>query len=340
MVYQCEECGYSTNKKDHYERHINRKTTCRDKIKLKFNLQNVYGDLQNVYGDLQNVYGDLQNVYAPIICSKCNNEFSSMYTLRRHSINCKGVSSPLECQKCGKTFSSRAGKSQHLKHVRCVDDIPNIIDNSVHHNTTINGNVTIQNNYNSNHVHMNVFGQEDFSYLENDTYIVHKFNSFSKDSVYGATNMIMSLLFDPERPENHTIIKTTERGSGVMIRGVDSQWHYREFEDVLDVFNSTAEAFVSFYEKYRKHNNIKLVEQKEFRRVRSFAKVLRKLGCTLDDAFEKELGIYDESESDDSSDEEKKLERMNKKFEKATLTNIFTNTKIMYKYRKGKVIKK
>ncbi len=151
----------------------------------------------------------------------------------------------------------------------------------------------------------------------------------------------MSLLFDPERPENHTIIKTTERGSGVMIRGEDSQWHYREFEDVLDVFNSTAEAFVSFYEKYRKHNNVKLVEDKEFRRVRSFAKVLRKLGCTLNDAFEKELGIFEESDnSEDSSDEEKKLERLNKKFEKATLTNIFTNTNTMYTYKNGNVTKK
>jgi len=179
--------------------------------------------------------------------------------------------------------------------------------------------------------------------MEHDDYIIDKMNKFSKDKVYGVSKMITSMLFDPERPENHTIIKTSERGSGVMIRGDDYEWEYRDFEDIVDVLNTTAEAFMKFYDKYRTEKNIKLVEPKEFQRVKSFAKMLRKLGCTLDDKFEQYLGIYEGSDSEDSADEEKnekELKKTNKKFEKATLNNFYTNTTTMYKYTDGGIIKK
>jgi hypothetical protein len=93
---------------------------------------------------------------------------------------------------------------------------------------------------------------------------------------------------------------------------------------------------------FKKKHNIALTEPKEYCRVRRFAKLLRRLGCILDDEFERELDIYEGSDSEDSDDEEKnkkKIDKTNSKFERASLNNIYTNTKKLYRCVNGKMVK-
>nr|QOI90550.1 hypothetical protein HWQ62_00419 [Pyramimonas orientalis virus] len=342
MVYECENCGYSTNRKEHHERHLNRKITCKKKSIVDLDLRNVQKNLRNVQKNLRNVQKNLRNV-KETICSKCNKELSTVYRLKEHYEKCLGSHS-LQCSICFKEFNTRGAKHYHMNNVDCSkSDIISSKSKIVNdHSTVINGNVNIYND-NSRHIHVNMFGMEDFAYLENDDYILDKLNNFSKYDVYGVSKLIISLLFNPDKPENHTIIKTNERGTGVMIRGNDDEWEYREFDDVKEVMFSIVEVFMEFYQLFKMNRDIKLVEPKEFKRVKRFAKLVRKLGCILDDELEKELGICGDTDSDDSEDDDKnglELEKLNKKFNNATLKNIYNKTKQLYKYVNGEIVKK
>ena len=124
--WKCINCGYGTNKKQNYEKHISRPTACEKRLKRNgqiVNGQNVNADVnvgcQNVNADVnvgcQNVNASIEHIN---YCKKCNKILSSKRNLDRHVKNCNGIN-PLQCSICKVYFTTRQGKYQHMKNVKC-----------------------------------------------------------------------------------------------------------------------------------------------------------------------------------------------------------------------------
>mgnify|MGYP001033771965 CR=1 FL=1 len=133
----CIKCGYDTNKKQNYEKHISRSSACEKRIKrlqIKDYSQDVNPSVNPVPQDVnpsvdstprdvnpsvdptpQNVNLNNKNNFK---CEFCDKELCSLWNLKRHIITCKKADS-LQCPTCKKIFTSRQGKYKHMKSVKC-----------------------------------------------------------------------------------------------------------------------------------------------------------------------------------------------------------------------------
>jgi len=95
IVYTCK-CGYSTNRKSNLDTHQNRKTR------------------QDICIPIDETVLQL----AKNECCKCNKILSSSRNLKNHELRCNGLD-VLQCPTCTKFFKNKAGKSQHMKNIKC-----------------------------------------------------------------------------------------------------------------------------------------------------------------------------------------------------------------------------
>jgi hypothetical protein len=350
-MYECDKCGYISNKKCNLEKHKKRKNPCgrayigNDKVceENDGGEHNVTQKKQNVTQNIQNVTIEEQNVTpidSKIKCNYCKNSFFNHQSLKRHALICKGVDN-LTCFKCKCTFKTRNAKYYHLKNVKCDNKqiiIPNETvynvngDMNTTTNNTIHNNNTILNNTQNNHIHINCFGKEDLSYLLKDNNLIHRINNYSKDGVYGLVKMIDDIYLNQEKPENNTIIKPNERGDGLYIRSNDD-WEYREFEDIKDDLIKSLDKYIDIYKQVKQGNNIQLTEPKERRRIKRFVTILLTVGGMLNEDLCNELQI----DEDDIDEEEE--DKMNKKFGNATMDKLHKKTHVMFKRINGKMTK-
>jgi hypothetical protein len=362
MTYECEHCGYETLSKCNIEKHKNRKYPCHRTIHgnenktKKVNLGDMvcaepaqkrpviahYIHAGNP--ELKSNESSLVN-RSKHTCHKCSKIFARKSNLARHETTCKyvettEVNNSLQCETCKKTFQTAKGKYQHIKNVSCdgfydtcAENI-NVVNNSVQYNQTTNNIDNSVHNTQTNNIHINVFGQEDLSYLLKDTGMVYRINNYSKEGVYGLVKMIDEIFMNKERPENNTLIKPQERGEGLYIRQNDD-WEYREYEDVKDSIVSSLDRYIDMYHKVKKGNNIKLTDPKERNRIKQLIVLLIAIGGMTNQELCKELSI---SQNDISFDEDD--DKINKKFDKATMNRLHTKTDIMFQKEGGGWISK
>lgn len=334
MRYECVDCGYTTDKKFNFEKHKNRKTTCkRDSNFGNKGKQNVNPIQQIRNDDAQNSNDDAQirNDGAQIrneehICNKCNKRLSNIFSLRRHVYKCKGVDN-LTCEKCFKKFSSVASKNNHKRNINCSSlsktkmiDTTHETNNNISNNTLINGNHN--NNTNVQNITINSFGNENLNHLIQDKDIIYKTNNFSKKGVYGLVDIIDHIYLNPEHPENNTIIKLNEKGDDVLVMNESNTWEYREYEDVKDQFVEALNNFLRIYNKKKNELNIKLVEQKERNRIKEFIIFLMTIGGIIEDDLAEELNVDDDYIVNE--------EKINNKFDKATLSKLFFKSNLFF----------
>ena len=108
----CIKCGYDTNKKQNYEKHISRPTACEKRIKRHDKMHNVVpcspicspNVVPNVVSCSPNVVPCSPNVVP-------NNKLQHNSENNIHS---------LQCQTCLKVFSCRQNKYRHIKAGKCV----------------------------------------------------------------------------------------------------------------------------------------------------------------------------------------------------------------------------
>ena len=255
MVYECEHCGYQTNKNSNFLRHKNRKYPCHNTANgndLENNVNFVNG--QNVAKMGQNVAKMGQNVAdSKLQCSKCKKKFNSKKRYIQHIALCNGID-VLTCSTCFKVFETRDQKYKHKRNGKCVPINPqNISINSNCNNIT---NSTNCNNTTNNNTILNVFGNEDLSYLSNDVSILDKLRLFGKSGIYGLSKIIDDVHFNKERPENNTLIKPEEFGNGVMILNDDREWEFREFEDIREMLLNTIIKYIKAYNIVTLHTSL------------------------------------------------------------------------------------
>ena len=189
-MYSCDQCGYSTEYKSNYTRHIRRKTGCKPKItatnvsiadtnvniadtNVSIAETNVSIAETNVSIADTNVSMADTNVERGYIvvtaqdsmlktrvkCLKCEREMSKKYFAKHIATRCKGVPQNT-CKICRKQFQSRSVLSRHLK--TCSNklvvrtDSTNLTENN-NNITTHNHNnqqiaTNIQNNVNNNNI--------------------------------------------------------------------------------------------------------------------------------------------------------------------------------------------
>ena len=203
-MYVCEKCGYETETKCNYTRHLGKKIPCRKNDPLVVN-----GDTDHS-----------THVKCPLCCKRVTRAY-----FRKHTLACKGVPTN-SCTYCNKQLASRSGKSQHQKicnanpsnmsvqstfntsHVTITNNHDNSVDNSV-------TNVT-----NNNVVNLTVnFGGEEIGYLLNN----------DDTRVRSALSCILDAIdlvhFNDDHPENQTVRKLDKKSNMMEIKKNDVWEH-------------------------------------------------------------------------------------------------------------------
>lgn len=156
-MYECEDCGYVTNKKFNFMKHKNRKTVCKRSIKIENGTeQNLNTEESNLIINGENLKDTGENlisiqensnsIISVFKCSKCRKILSCKKSLKSHELICKGVPTKT-CPTCFKQFNTDQAKYYHMKFVKCSPpskfpiEESNLERNSTNiSNTLINGN--------------------------------------------------------------------------------------------------------------------------------------------------------------------------------------------------------
>jgi len=133
VLYECDNCHYQTNKKSHYEHHINRKFKCKEQPKQSIQKNPTINELHQLVVDLQNKIATTKVETAeppleyPFIpkqpktqfeCERCKACFQNHTGLAIHVSVCNGVD-PFRCPHCNKYFASRPARCRHIKRMSC-----------------------------------------------------------------------------------------------------------------------------------------------------------------------------------------------------------------------------
>nr|QOI90604.1 hypothetical protein HWQ62_00473 [Pyramimonas orientalis virus] len=359
-MYECDKCGYNTARKFNFEKHKNRKFKCKgpnvhsvgpnvhsvgpnvhsvgpnvhsvgpNVHSVGPNVHsvgsNVHSVGSNVHSAGSNVHSAGSNVHSGDKCLSCHKSFKTKKSLKLHSTKCNGEISILQCPNCKVTFSSSQSKCNHIKRNNCTSQVQN-----TDHSITINlhdNNGYINNLTNSCNTIINVFGKEDLSHLDNAS-IIEKTKQLGKKGVYGLVDLINSIYFDPNVPQNHNIAKMDERSEDLFIKTEENDWEFRQFDDIRTDMVETLVQHMKLYISKKNAMNIRLTEPKEQRLIKKFIIVLLTVGGLVPDIICDEFNV-------DNDDVEDEL-RINQKFDKATLYNLFTKSKMNYKKIDGKI---
>jgi hypothetical protein len=243
MVYKCNNCKYSTKRRVDLIRHENKKGSCiNNQDILLSGLQNnnilekvggrVNNPLEKVGVVGNNLLNPLEKVgvdndgvvhgsnlinYSEIvlpkyICNKCNKEFTTKHSLEVHQIKCDGLDK-FQCKTCLKKFNSKYGKYEHKKSVKCTPPI-SIVNNKDSYNNTINNNI-------NNNININIgFGKERVNQLTKEDWyfdFIEKIIDSGDLCIYGIIDCVRLIFFNPDYPENQTIIKESKKGNIVKV---------------------------------------------------------------------------------------------------------------------------
>ena len=344
MVYECEHCGYQTNKISNFLRHKNRKYPCHKTINGN-HLENLVDNevaekvanfAEKVAKNAEKVAKNAEKVATDFKCTKCCKVLSSNFNLKTHMKTCKGVDN-FTCEICFKRFITKDQKYKHKRNGKCVPINPQTItiNNTNNSNNKITNN-NITNTTNNNNTIVNVFGNEDLSYLSNDATILDKLRMFGKSGIYGLSKIIDDVHFNKERPENNTLIKPEEFGNGVMILNDDKEWEFREFEDIREILLNTIIKYIKAYNIVKTNLGVRLVEQKEKKMIRNIAYEF----MALDGVIPRDLFEELEMDEDDVEVDEEEIRSKLRKFDKSTLKKIHNKTISQYRKNNGNYIKK
>ena len=243
VKYSCERCGYSTEYKGHFRKHLLRKNTCKAK------LQDIDIDLlREKYGYMESkckVNGILENGKCKVNVFKCKSStFDKKY----------------ECIYCDKIFSSKQGKYQHEKkyckekkkqnenqsklldmlqkkdeemktllkqkdeEMKKKDEQIKAIMEHMEKLLEKVGNTTINQ---TNNIQLNSYGKENMKYLKDNTFIKlleAPFNSIPK--------LVKKIHFNKKHPENQNIRITNKKLPYAEIYK-DDKWVIRDKKETI-----------------------------------------------------------------------------------------------------------
>lgn len=202
MRFTCEQCGYSTDVKCNYEKHLNRKTPC------KPSLNSVPIDDKPID----------EIIWKPTKegkyeCVKCFKVVTKRHQ-KHHSTICRGVPKDL-CQFCLRKFNTHPARSQHQK--ICKKNPLNMPappppppqqepEPRPYCNVQNNYNINDNRNYNTlNQIVQMHFGQENVDYL------LHGEDPRYENAKRSCKDCVGLVHFNADHPENQTVRKTNKK---------------------------------------------------------------------------------------------------------------------------------
>lgn len=222
VKYKCQRCGFETNHKNNFRKHLFRKFTCKPLLKeidIKFD----------------------QRLHFPEEGKKCNPNVIPSVILLSSQCNPKSSENLYNCEYCGKKFKQRQNKWRHKKNncekkklydnnmFQKLNKLENDIVNLKKENKMIVKNSINNSKINSdNTIIVNNFGRENLNYLN---------NNMLKKILMKGTKSIPSLIkqihFNPKHPENHNIRIKNKKLKYAEVREND-KWKYKHKQAVLD----------------------------------------------------------------------------------------------------------
>jgi hypothetical protein len=324
-MYKCDCCAYTTNREFNLKKHFERKISCNTLPNPKTLVPNPKTQVHNPKTQGGEIEVIEDNKY---ICEKCSKHFTTKSNLNKHIKSCKGfVINSLQCEKCKKTFTSTFGKYLHKKNVNCVPIVTNDVQTL---NLQIGDHNTM--NINNQKIIINNFGHESICHLTKHNDICFVMNKYAKRKVYGLVQILTDILLDKEHPENHTIMKLTQRGDIMHVRDNEediSDMRYREFEDTRnELLNLIRKCFEMYYVFICNHNIKLSKENQETKCMINFIKLYISLkGATL--SF---IQYFDINECEIHKDMDiEEILKNNKTFDKATKEIIHYRTSVLLK---------
>ena len=255
--YQCERCGYQTNDKNRYDKHINRKFQC--KVVTLKSLGEAVGSKNDPIESKNDPVGSKNDPFESGIDNK----------------------DKLDCMFCGKVFKHKTNLIRHQKY-RCqvvnkemnqleilkkeAQDIKDELEDNIkmkkiqmkqmtknYRNRTKKLMASNQNNYNTNNINntqnlnshntinitLNNFGNENVDHITTD-----KLLGLSKFPYSAIPKLITEKYFNMDKPENHNIRKTNKKDNFVEVYK-DDQW---QIENAKKLTDDLADINISYFE--------------------------------------------------------------------------------------------
>tara|TARA_B100000963_G_C22606695_1_gene662863 strand:+ start:1235 stop:2200 length:966 start_codon:yes stop_codon:yes gene_type:complete len=254
VLYTCQRCGYTTNHRSVFRKHLQRKHTCKPK-KQDISIEKV-AEINQIYiQDLHTQYTHKSNTK---IIQKLYESTHTKVTQNTHKmpvfvpkieyeINPKKDTKKtrLKCIYCYKTFTTKNSRYRHQKHF-CKNrlSLVNSADTSnyamIHKLNELEnklGNIQIQNaaniqnakNIQNQTIVINNYGSENLSHITKGCVT----NLLLKGPYSSIPRLMNMIHFDKKHPENHTVAITNKKSKYGSIRKNDS-WQVMLIKDLLD----------------------------------------------------------------------------------------------------------
>ena len=226
ITYQCDRCGYTTQYRQRFTTHLNRKRVCPPKISSTdiMEMCHKYGIIRKSKNNDTKMLVNNQNennFEENYSCEYCFYKFNRKYNLNRHYKRCKAYHNK-QLENINNNMKTNIDLTNRICELEKKTDKINTTISSV---TTINN--TIDNSKNS--IIINNYGNEDLSYLTPE-----EMTSYVKKLPPGVLKFIEKIHFNPKHPENRNLRITNKKEPLIQIRK-KNKWI---FDDKMNVISS------------------------------------------------------------------------------------------------------
>jgi len=207
MRFTCEQCGYSTDVKCNYIKHLNRKNKCGP-------INNPIPQNEHVNGYNNNVIHWIKIDDAKVQCIACEKVVTKV-KYNRHLKSCKGVPKNT-CRFCLRKFNTQPAHSQHQKICKKNPlNMPLPPPPQSQQEQEPRPYCNVQNNYinnndNRNYNTLNQFVQMNFG-QENVDYLLHSEDPRYDKAKRSCKDCMGLVHFNADHPENQTVRKTNKK---------------------------------------------------------------------------------------------------------------------------------
>ena len=214
--YKCMRCGFMTNHKNNFRKHLNRKFPCKpilsnidlDFVKTKYNMNSKKLKTIELISDVIEVKYNNKKIPEKIECQYCNKKFTRKDSLTRHL---KG-----RCKKKGTVLNDIENMLVEMTKFK------NVLKES--HSIIINNNQKIINN----NIVVNNFGNENLEYISDK--MIGNLLAYPKSCI---PKLIKQIHFNPNHPENHNIRIKNKKLKYAEVKE-NNQWKLKHKKTVLD----------------------------------------------------------------------------------------------------------
>ena len=214
--YSCELCGFNTNIKSHYLKHL--KTNKHLRMSLISNKSYINNTHKSNKTPTQSY----------IYCKYCNRPFKSKNSMYRHRKHYCKINKQMEDNKIIEILNKQIEeKNKIIKEIGATNNITQVNNNQVNHNQ-INNNNQVNINNNINNIYLLGYKETDISHLTNKQYkqILNRRNNCIQEA-------IKVIHFDKNKPENMNIyISNMKNGCVAVYNG--NTWELKDKELAIE----------------------------------------------------------------------------------------------------------